>query len=746
MGKRLLLAVIIADSHIEFQSEILRGVISQSFRANCDTTIIAPMHNFSFDSIHKNAEKQLFDLLFSSRIDGIIYARNSFATEAIRVHIDDICKQSGKPVMLLDSDEHKNFETTSVDDCEAFEIITDHLIDVHGHKKIYCLTGPKNIFSAEQRLQGYLHSMKKHGITVPKSWWEYGDFWQAAASDMAKRIVSGQLEMPDAVVCGNDASAIQLCKSLTSGGIKVPENVAVTGYDASPEGREASPTITGYNRPNFQLGAEAVRRLYRIITGKICRKVHTENGSLCLGHSCGCEELPSARKTSRSAAVNSRYEKYLLYGDMLFDISSTGSIGAFADRLDNYTFYMSRMQRIRICLTENFIDSTASSAVELSEKLSFSRNSTMQTILAKCASGREYDKAIRFASDEIIPDFQEENRNYPTAFFISPLHYNDNFFGYSAISFGKATVSYPSLYLQWINYVNVALEQMRIRSILNNTVIFADKALTHDSLTGLRNRSGAEEAFAAKLAVSPDGSAVTECIAVEVIGLDKAYFKDGEANSDRIAADFAGLLKKCRLPDEITALWSSGMFCIISFGENRASAVYRELCRLLASPEYKDILGGTEFTVGSYTQRLTSEKELAGCIYLASIERLYTYSDSENTADPKFESLCRLRGKMRNNPELPWSISAIADELYLSKSYLQKIYKSYFNKSIIEELISFRLEKAKKLLTETDMKIIDIAEECGYSTYNYFVRQFRNSEGVSPTEYRESKEAENNES
>ena len=136
MGKRLLLAVIIADSHIEFQSEILRGVISQSFRANCDTTIIAPMHNFSFDSIHKNAEKQLFDLLFSSRIDGIIYARNSFATEAIRVHIDDICKQSGKPVMLLDSDEHKNFETTSVDDCEAFEIITDHLIDVHGHKKI----------------------------------------------------------------------------------------------------------------------------------------------------------------------------------------------------------------------------------------------------------------------------------------------------------------------------------------------------------------------------------------------------------------------------------------------------------------------------------------------------------------------------------------------------------------------------------------------------------------------------------
>ncbi|MCD7810640.1 MAG: helix-turn-helix transcriptional regulator [Ruminococcus sp.] len=74
--------------------------------------------------------------------------------------------------------------------------------------------------------------------------------------------------------------------------------------------------------------------------------------------------------------------------------------------------------------------------------------------------------------------------------------------------------------------------------------------------------------------------------------------------------------------------------------------------------------------------------------------------------------------------------------MFISKSYLQKIYKSYFNKSIIEELIQFRLDKAKKLLIETDLSVTEIANECGYSTYNYFVRQFRAAENLSPSQFR----------
>lgn len=57
MGKRLLIGVIITDCYVDFQAEILRGIISQAFKSNCDVAVIAPLHNFSVKSLHKDTEK-----------------------------------------------------------------------------------------------------------------------------------------------------------------------------------------------------------------------------------------------------------------------------------------------------------------------------------------------------------------------------------------------------------------------------------------------------------------------------------------------------------------------------------------------------------------------------------------------------------------------------------------------------------------------------------------------------------------
>ena len=341
MKKRLLIGVIITDCHVDFQEEIMRGIISQAFKSNCDIAVIAPLNNFYLKSIHKMAEKDIFRFILSDKFDGFLYDRQTFLDDDIREYIDSLLKESKKPVMLMDSGEHRSFETTSIDDCSAFEIITDHLVNVHKLKKIYCLTGPKKIFVSEERLKGYKNSMKKHGLYFDKSYVFYGDFWKNSAEELAHKILNGTVERPQAVVCGNDISAAVLVKELINGGLKVPEDIAVTGYDASVAGYQSSPAITSYSRPNYQLGAEAFRRLYRIITGDICNKVRSENGSLRLGKSCGCDENIHIRnEIMRKISINSEYESGLLYGDMLFDITNVGSYPKFADRIDNYTYVL----------------------------------------------------------------------------------------------------------------------------------------------------------------------------------------------------------------------------------------------------------------------------------------------------------------------------------------------------------------------------------------------------------------------
>ena len=734
MKKRLLIGVIATECSVDFQEEILRGIISQALKSDTDIAVITTMHNFYHDSSHKNTDKYICDLALSGRFSGFLYDRNTFRVEKIRKYIDDILVMSGKPVMLLDSPGRRNFETTAIDDCSAFERLTDHLIENHGCKKIYCITGPKGVNVSEERLNGYKNSMKRHGLSCGRDFYRYGDFWKEAPRKFAAEIISGAVERPDAVVCGNDVMAVELTNALIAGGIRVPEDIAVTGYDASEDAYKNEPSITTYSRPNFQLGAEAFRRLYRIITGRLCSKIPDEYGKICLGRSCGCNGRDHIRGwSSRRKTVNSRLESYLFYGDMLFDITNTGRLSVFADKLDHYTYLIYRLARIKICLTKNYIESARGI---YNDKLSFHCGDDMKIILSKDMVHRIYDDtADYFSSSEVLPEYGAE-RKYPLAYYISPLHYNDNFFGYSAISFGKVPMAFSNLYLQWINYVNVALEQVRIKGIMSHNILGSNASMLYDEGTGLLTRNGVEQELVRRQELFGSG-VVTEFITIELTGLNKVYYSSGEKRCTDISQSFAAMLKQCVRDHEICGMWNNNTMCVISDEKKRAGDIFEFLCSAAEKSQFSENNFNIDFSVGLFGTVLTEETNIGGIMYQSAVSRAFSYNSSENTENPQYEKLCALRSSIRKNPAFQWKIGEIADSLYLSKSYLQKIYKTLFNKSIIEEMIEFRLEMAKKLLEETQLTVTEISRKCGYSSYNYFVRQFRANVGCTPMEYRE---------
>lgn len=733
MKKRLLIGVIMTECHADFQDEIMRGIISQAFKADCDIAVLAPLNNFFSQISHKQTEKNIFELIKSERFDGFLYDRQVFYSDDVKNHIAELLVQSGRPVMLLDSEDHRLFEATAIDDCSAFEEITDHLIDVHNCKKILCLTGPKKTFVAEERLKGFRNSMKKHGLSCERSDCIYGDFWKNAAQKLASEILSGSMGMPDAVVCGNDHSAMALAEALIRGGIKVPEDIRITGYDDTVEGRQFSPAITTYRRPNFQLGAEAFRRLYRIITGRICVRVHNETGCFQPRYSCGCSKSPRPDRTAlRRDKINSGYKSDIMYRDMLWDISNTSSPDEFSDRLDNYTYYIYKMRNMYICLTRKYIECPEK---PLSERLTFSIRDEMKIILGKSAVKRSYDEKEYFKASDILPVFGQE-RPYPVAYYISPLVFNENFFGYSAVSFGKIPMSFSEIYTYWIKYVNTALEQVRIRSMLSHTISTAGRAMIHDETTGLPNRSGVKKAFAEKLGSFCQESSSAGFIRIQLSGLNEQQYQDDDEKCCMITAAFADILRRLVKEYEILGLWSIYSFAVITVLPDRGRELFERLSDEAGKSQFFENPCNISFTIGVYSQPLYPEPSLDTALHKAALNRIYSYTVSQDTVNPRYEKLCRLRSRIMKNPEFSWNISDIARELYLSKSYLQKIYKTYFGRSIIEEMIQFRIEKAKELLASTDMTVTEISHECGYSSYNYFVRQFKNSEGISPSEFR----------
>ena len=100
------------------------------------------------------------------------------------------------------------------------------------------------------------------------------------------------------------------------------------------------------------------------------------------------------------------------------------------------------------------------------------------------------------------------------------------------------------------------------------------------------------------------------------------------------------------------------------------------------------------------------------------------------------EKLRQIRQKMQEAPEETWTVERLCTESNLPKSTLQKHYKQQFGKSLFEDLIAFRVDAAKRLLSETSLPLGEISVLCGYSAESYFMKQFKRITGMTPTEYR----------
>ena len=580
MKKRLTVGVITAECYREYTAETMCGILAQAARAGCNVIVLSPRNNFQAPiSPHVAHEADVFSLLTQSTFDGFLYDQKAFADQTIQKRLDGLLKRTGKPVMMLDSQEHPFFENTVSHDPDAFAMLVEHMIVVHGHTRIYCLTGPKGMPQAEDRLEAYRHVMQRHGLHCDETCYAYGDFWRDAPVAYAQRLLSGALPMPEAIVCANDVMADALIDALGKGGVRVPEDVAVTGFDGCLDPNDAltDVTLTSYPHSCYQLGADAFRRLYSIITGRSCRRIPGKHSHIQIGRSCGCVPTPRpSEKSRRETRLRSQYEGWAFHSEVLFELLHTASLEALLHMIASRIYLVCHWGRFRVFLNASYLHAVRPERPlpahkDLCEVLSVDH--------AGKAPGVE-DHPLREA--DLIAYLTEEH-GHPSAWYVSPLHMDERPFGYAALSFGKLAHCYAPVYCTLLSYLCLAFDQLEEKGRL-----------------------------------------------------------------------------RAQCPPSL--------------------------------PEVED--------------------------------------------SPLYRGLAAIRDEMQQHPEADWSIAVLCDRTHVSRSYLQKMYKRYFDRSIFEDLIAFRLQRAKALLADTDLTLSEIAERCGYASYAHLAKQFKANEGVTLSAYR----------
>lgn len=179
--------------------------------------------------------------------------------------------------------------SVTVENNEITRLLVDHLIKVHGRRRIVFVRGPIRQDDSIRRETGYRSALQANDIPVDENLILNGDFER----DVAYRVMNEFLDRNkrvafDAVFTGDDDAAIGVLKSLHEHGIRIPEEVAVVGFDDLGFAPFLNPPLTTVRAPTERVGQIATERLFALLENQLAEGVLILPTEIVFRRSCGC--------------------------------------------------------------------------------------------------------------------------------------------------------------------------------------------------------------------------------------------------------------------------------------------------------------------------------------------------------------------------------------------------------------------------------------------------------------------------
>jgi LacI family transcriptional regulator len=208
------------------------------------------------------------------------------------------------PVVLLCSVSRGNeIDSLTIQNCRgAREMVSD--LVAKGHRLIAIIKGSPRNYDAAERLRGYRMALRESGITPGCELEREGDFTEAGGYAATLELLAMR-RRPTAIFAANDSMAIGALSALRESGVRVPEDMAVAGFDDIPLARFMDPPLSSVHVPICELGSRAVEMLLHGVTHKNdhARRRERVSTELVIRRSTGGEpaERPPPRTLKRDS-------------------------------------------------------------------------------------------------------------------------------------------------------------------------------------------------------------------------------------------------------------------------------------------------------------------------------------------------------------------------------------------------------------------------------------------------------------
>ncbi len=473
------IAVLMGQPEEEYQSRFSKGFINHAHENNYDVCVFAMYLKYQENEVREKAESNIFNLINYELFDGVVILKDTIQTTGVAERLEETLHSTyNKPVVVIES-ESKYFDSIRTSGYLGMYNMVSHMIEEHGYKNIFFLGGKKWHKHSIERVDAYKAAMKDHGLNVDEARdIMYGDFWYKSGEQCADKLLVNRDELPEAVVCANDCMAIGLARALDKEGIRIPEDVAIAGYDATEEGRTSPVPITSVIVPAYECGKYA----FDYIDSKI-RSLDFEEkeivGGISIGESCGCRSdkdyLISERRTTWSTDI-SRGGFLTATNAMPDDLLLQNNLMDYLSTVYSYAYQISGVNSFHLCLNSAWRN------MDEDYRISCKNEGYSQEMIYAIKYNNDGMNGligldVTFNVKDILPELLEDS-DEPRVFFFEPIFYEDQCYGYAAIGWEKNGFYADDASRLWMGTVSRGFEMLRRTTVLNSLLKVTEKQTT----------------------------------------------------------------------------------------------------------------------------------------------------------------------------------------------------------------------------------------------------------------------------
>ena len=530
------------------------------------------------------SEYAIFSLPDLKQFDGVIVQSNQIVLRRARDEVEARIAQAGIPAVSIGC-EMKGCSLVYFDNEKAQYAIAEHMIREHNARRLVYLTGIMDNECPEgrQRLDGFLAACRNNripeeNVEVIRCTWRTSD-----GVNVGKMWLREKYPLPDAFICGNDEMAIGLMATLQEGGVHVPGQVLITGFDNLNSAELSSPRLSTVHADNSRLDYYAADVLLRIIRGEENRASFSFGFELICSESCGC------RNTPRSSMIRDLYfqqtrflQSFYIQQDQmaedLFEASDLRDLLQIISR-NNRIF---GCEKIYPCVNEYYF-SNYDKSMWPGKARSFDT-----TMVLPNPSGNE-PEFVSFPASSLLP---EEVMRKERFLMFYPLHYSTYSIGYIALN-GICTAAKLNLHESIFNFLEIAFENVRKKCLLQTLNDTLDDLYVHDALTGLYNRFGlsrfGQQYYDNLLAAE----GTVQILFIDLDNMKAINDRHGHEAGDRALKDTADLLRSGSSPDAFIMRYGGDEFILIDTGRDESLPE-----RIQSSVKEYNRAAGQPFTLG----------------------------------------------------------------------------------------------------------------------------------------------------